>query len=197
SQVAQTDPDLVTSLTDQRRGRGKHFSIDRKNIEIGHLQGIRTGCSGWNGPFADHQGEVPIDVIFRPGISGMDDEHSNHAHTHLRHLVMMRVKHLGAVLPQGELVFNCFSSFDVRLCEPTNAVHAIGKIKPMPVNGCGYSQPIRYIDSHPLAFDGLDRGAVHTAVESPTFGAQTRIEVMIDFLCDELKNFNAINDFKR
>src|SRR5215831_15343913 len=127
----------------------------------------------------------------------MDDEHSSHAHSHLRHLVMMRVEHLSAVLPQGELIFNGFSSFDVWLGEPTDAVHAIGKIKPMPVNGCGYSQPIRYIDSHPLAFDGLDRGAVHTAVESPTLGAQTRIEVMIDLFCDEMKNFNAINDFKR
>src|SRR5262249_15889108 len=83
------------------------------------------------------------------------------------------------------------------LGEPTDAIHPIGKIKPMPVNGCGYSQPIRYIDSHPLAFDGLDRGAVHTAVESPRLDAQTRIEVMIDFLCDEMKNFNAIDDLER
>src|SRR5262249_21913986 len=127
----------------------------------------------------------------------MDDEHSNHAHSHLRHLVMMRVEHLCAVLPQRELVFNCFSSFDVRLCQSTDTVHAIGKIKPMPVNGCGYSQPIGYIDSHPLAFDGLDRGAVRTAVESPTLGAQTGIERMIDFLRDEMKNLNANNDFKR
>src|SRR5262247_3452702 len=127
----------------------------------------------------------------------MDDEHSNHAHSHLRHLVMMRVEHLCAVLPQRELVFNCFSSFDVRLCESTDTVHAIGKIKPMPVNGCGYSQPIGYIDSHPLAFDGLNRGTVHTSVESPTFVDQTRLELMSDFLCDEMKNFNVINDFKR
>src|SRR5262249_56067660 len=83
------------------------------------------------------------------------------------------------------------------LGEPTDAIHPIGKIKPMPVNGCGYGQPIRYIDSQPLAFDGLDRGAVHTAVESPTLGAQTRIEVMIDFLCDEMKNLNAIDDLER
>src|SRR5262249_37765785 len=127
----------------------------------------------------------------------MDDKHSNHAHSHLRHLVMMRVEHLGAVLPQGELVFNCFSSFDVWLCEPADAVHAIRKIKPMPVNGCGYSQPIRYIDAHPLAFDGFDRGAVHTAVESPTLGAQTGVEVGIDFLRDEMKNLNAMKIFKR
>jgi hypothetical protein len=67
----------------------------------------------------------------------------------------------------------------------------------MPVNGCGYSQPIRYIDSHPLAFHGLDRGAVHTAIETPTLGAQTGIEVVIDFLRDEMKNFDSIKDFKR
>src|SRR5262245_15822467 len=127
----------------------------------------------------------------------MDDKHFNHGHSELHPVVMMRVEHLGAVLPQGELVFNCSSSFDGWLCEPADAVHAIRKIKPMPVNGCGYSQPIRYIDAHPLAFDGLDHSAVYTAVEAPTLGAQTRIELMIDFLCDEMKNFNAINDFKR
>jgi hypothetical protein len=110
---------------------------------------------------------------------------------------MMRVEHLCAELPQGKFVFHRFTGFYVRLREPTDAVHTIGKIKPMPVNGCGYSQPIRYVDSYPLAFDGLDRGAVHPAVKSPTLGAQTGIEVMIDFLRDEMKNFNAINDFKR
>jgi hypothetical protein len=67
----------------------------------------------------------------------------------------------------------------------------------MPVNRRGYSEPIRYIDSHSLAFDGLDRGAVHTTVETPTLGAQTGIEVVIDFLRDEMKNLNAINDFKK
>src|SRR5262249_33223790 len=127
----------------------------------------------------------------------MDDKHSNHAHSHLRHLVMMRVEHLGAVLPQGELVFNCFSSFDVWLCEPADAVHAIRKINPMPGKGVVSTRPILYRVAPPLAFDALDHSAVYTAVEAPTLGTQTGIEVVIDFLRDEMKDLNAINDFKR
>ena len=84
---------------------------------------------------------------------------------------------MSAVLPQGKFVFDRFPGFYVGLRETADAVHPIGEIKPMPVNGCGDRQPVRHVDSHPFAFDGLDHGAVYAAVVSPALGAQTRSQM--------------------
>jgi hypothetical protein len=73
-------------------------------------------------------------MIFRRGISRMDDEHADHAHAHLGHFVMMRVEHLRAVLAQGEFVFHRLAGFYVWLGEPADAVHAVGKIEAMPMD---------------------------------------------------------------
>src|SRR5687768_8773722 len=58
-------------------------------------------------------------------------------------------------------------------------------------------QTVGHVDAHPLAFDRLNDGAVHTAIESPTFGAQTRIEFMIYFFGNEMENFDSVDNLER
>ena len=67
----------------------------------------------------------------------------------------------------------------------------------MPMDRCGHRQTIGHVDPHPLTFYRFDQRAVYPAVESPTLGAQTRIEGMIDFFGDKMEDFHAVDDFER
>ena len=64
----------------------------------------------------------------------MNDEHSKHAERHLRHLVVMRVIHEGAVLPDRELVHEGLARLDGRLTQAAHAVHAARQHDAVPMN---------------------------------------------------------------
>lgn len=55
----------------------------------------------------------------------MNYEQSHQAESHLRHLVVMRVIHVRAVLLQGELVLECLAGLDRRLRKSTDTVHSV------------------------------------------------------------------------
>ena len=56
----------------------------------------------------------------------MDDEHADHAHAHLRHLVVVRMVHERAMLAQRPFVLHGLAGLDVRLGQPADAIHAVG-----------------------------------------------------------------------
>ena len=64
----------------------------------------------------------------------MNDEHADHSHAHLGHLVVVRMVHERAILAQRPFIFHRFAGLDVRLRQPADAVHAVGQIEAMPVN---------------------------------------------------------------
>src|SRR5687768_1314622 len=99
AEVTEPNSNLVSGFAYQGRSRRENFPVNRQNVEVGHFQWIWTGSAGRDVPFANHEREVAIDVIFSRRISWMDDKHADQTHAHLGHLIVMRVEHLGPVLP--------------------------------------------------------------------------------------------------
>ena len=115
SQVNQPDANVITELCHHWFGGGKCFCIKRENVEVGHLIWIGPLRTDDQLPFVRHEHEIAI----RPrtfGIARMNDEWPDGAERHLRHLIMMRVIHLGAVLAQRELIFEGLTRLDDFLC---------------------------------------------------------------------------------
>ena len=52
------------------------------------------------------------------------------------------------------------------------------------------------VDAHPLAFHGLDDGAVHMAVIAPALCPQAGVKGMVHLLGNQMKDFDAIDDLK-
>ena len=102
----------------------------------------------------------------------MDDEHADQPHPHLRHLVVMGVKHEASVLAQRPFVLGRLPGLDVRLRQARHPVHPIGEIDAMPVDRGRDRQSVRHVDPYALALHRLDHGAVHATVVSPALGAQ-------------------------
>ena len=66
----------------------------------------------------------------------------------------------------------------------------------MPVNRGGYRQSIGHVDAYPLAFDRLDHRTVNAPIKSPTLRMQPGIERVIHFFSNQMKDFDAVDDFK-
>ncbi len=126
TQVADANPDFIACFTHQRLGGRKTFTVDREHVEIAHFQGVRPRGSSLNGPFAEHEDKVPIDVVFRLGMARVHDKHADEPHAFLGHGVVVGVVHIGAVLPEGPFVFKRLTWFDAGVAEPTDAIHAHG-----------------------------------------------------------------------
>ena len=86
---------------------------------------------------------------------------------------------------------------DVRLRQAADAVHAVGEIDAVPVDRGRHGQAVRHVDAHPLAFHGLDHGAVHMAVIGPALGPQAGVKGVVHFLGDQMKDFDATDDLQR
>ena len=104
----------------------------------------------------------------RGGVPRMEDQEAHHPHRHLHHLVEVRVVHLRAVLPDGELVLERLARLDARLVEPGHAVHAVRQEHAVPVHGRRLGQPVLDVDAHAVALDGLDRRARASGRCSPS-----------------------------
>ena len=96
----------------------------------------------------------------------------------------MRVIHVGAVLPQRELVFESLARFDHRLRQSGDAVHAVGQKDSVPMNARCRRQSVRHVDPHAIAFDSFDRRSVHPAIEAPAKRLQSWSELVFHFLSD-------------
>ena len=127
----------------------------------------------------------------------MNEEKPHHAERELRHLVVMRVVHVGAVLAQHELVFERLARRDDLLRQAAHAVHAVGQQEAVPVDRGAFRQPVGDVDAHPVALDRLDRRPVDRAVVAPTRRLQAGRELVLDLLRDEVKDLHAIDDFPR
>ena len=66
----------------------------------------------------------------------MNYEQTHQAKSHLRHLIMMRMIHVRAVLPESEFVLECFARFDRWLGEAADAIHSVGQNDSVPMNTC-------------------------------------------------------------
>src|SRR5438034_9702805 len=61
--------------------------------------------------------------------------------------------------------------------------------------GC-YRLSICHVASYPLAFVRLDHHTVNAPIKSPTLRMQPGVERMIHFFSNQMKDFDAVDDFK-
>ena len=139
--------------------------------------------------------EIAIDAVLR--IARMNDEQSHQAERHLRHLVVMRVIHVRAVLPEREFVFECLARFDHRLRQPADAVHSVRQNDSVPVNARRRGQFVRHVNADAIAFDRFDCRSVHPTIEAPAKRLQSGSELVFHFLSDEMIDLHAIDDLPR
>src|SRR6266446_10003539 len=123
TQIDEANQTSITKLRYHRFCPRKNASVHRENIEISHLIWIRTHRADINAPFAQHESEVAINTISR--LTRMNYEQTHQTKSHLRHLVMMGMIHVRAVLPESELILERLTRFDRRLCETTDAIHSV------------------------------------------------------------------------
>ena len=125
----------------------------------------------------------------------MDHDHPGHPKRHLRHLVVMRVVHQRAVLPEGPLVNEGLARLNGFLRESADAIHATRQQHAVPVDGRGGRQFVGDVNADAVAFDGFDHRTMHHAVVAPTIRHQPRSEfVSRDFLRDQVKDLHPIDD---
>ena len=197
-EIAEADAHAVAELCQQGRGAGKGATIEREDVEFYHFIRVGPLRARLDFPFAKHDGIVPV---WRRAVrlARMNDEQAKHAERHLRHLVVMRVIHECAVLPDSEFVFKGLARLDGRLAQAAHAVHAARQQDAVPVNARGGGQFVRDVDAHAVALDAFDRGAVNLPIEAPAKGAQFVIVIgpgdknVIYFLAGEMENLHAIN----
>ena len=127
----------------------------------------------------------------------MNDDHAGHPHADLCHLIVVRVVHAGARLPDRELVLERLSLLYRALGEPSDTIHAIGQENPMPVDRRGCLQPIGHVDANALALHPLQDRAVHGAIVAPARGAQSRRKFVLHFFRDHVEHLHPINDLPR
>ena len=96
----------------------------------------------------------------------MDHQRAHHAHRH-RHLVGVRVVHERALVLHLELVDEGLADRDMRLGETADAVHAVRKQDPVPVDRGVLRQLVGDEDAHLVALDALDRRTGRLAVVAP------------------------------
>src|SRR4030095_6032421 len=83
------------------------------------------------------------------------------------------------------------------LRKSSDSVHRAGKDDGVPMNSCCRAQPIGDVNADPMALDGFDGRPVYAAVISPASCAQPRREFVIDFLGDQVKNLDSVDDLER
>jgi len=76
----------------------------------------------------------------------MDNEHADHAHLHLGHLVVVRVVHEGTVLPDGVLVLEGFAGLNDFLVEAPYSVHSARDDQTVPMDAGGFGQLVRDVN---------------------------------------------------
>ena len=103
----------------------------------------------------------------------MNDEESRHAKSHLRHLIMVRVIHVGAVLAESEFVFECFVGLNCLLVKPSHAIHAVGQQNPMPVDAGAHRKFVTDINADTVALDRFNGRPMDLAVVAPASGFQS------------------------
>src|SRR3989338_3342348 len=108
----------------------------------------------------------------------------------------MGVEHKTSILPESSLIFDRLPGFNVRLSQAAYAVHPVGKIEAVPMDRGRHRQTVRHVDPYPLAFDGLDYRAVHTAVVPPALRAQAGVKRVVHLLRNQMKDLNAIHYLK-
>src|SRR5712691_2387593 len=104
--------------------------------------------------------------------------------------------HVSAVLFESEFVFESIAGIYGFLSEARHTIHAVREKDAVPVNGGRGRQLVGDVDADAVAFNGLDGGSVDLAVEPPAIGDKAGSEFVIgDLLCDQVIDFDAINDF--
>src|SRR5690349_4228086 len=95
--VANADADAVSNLCHNWFSSRKRFAIKSEDIELSHLVWIWPTSANIDAPFAEHESEVAVRSR-ACRVARMNDEHSHCPERHLRHLIVMGVIHVSAVL---------------------------------------------------------------------------------------------------
>ena len=131
------------------------------------------------------------------GLPRVDDEQAHRTERHLRHLVVVRVIHVRAVLTERELVAERLARLDNVLGEAADAVHAVRQQEAVPVDGRAAGQPVGHVDADAIAFDRFDRRTVDAAVVAPALRLEAGRELVLHLLGDKVKDLHAVHDLPR
>ena len=122
-----------------------------------HAHGIGVGPVGE----LDDVVAVGPDVVGR--IGGVDDDGAVHAGELLH--ARVRVVPVGAVLAHAEAVGEGLPRRDAGKAHPGNAVHLVGELDAVPVDGGGLAQAVGDADRHGVALAPAQHGAGKRAVD--------------------------------
>ena len=122
-QVANAHANLVSLIHDQRINVGENPAVPCPQVEIRHRHDARHICSRINIKGVQHDQEITINWHER-WVLGVNNEHTHHTHSHLGHLVSVRVIHESTRLDQIELIDECFAGFDAGMAKANHTVHA-------------------------------------------------------------------------
>ena len=125
----------------------------------------------------------------------MNDKHPHHPKSYLGHLVAVRVVHVCSVLPKLKLVFIGLAGLDIFLAKPRHSIHTRWYKQTVPMNTGVFRKLVRHVNAHTVSLHRFDRWAMDLAIESPTVSAKAWCEFVINFFSDEVKYFDARNDF--
>ena len=124
AQVHHTDANAIANLCDHRCGAWKRLGVEGKDVEISHLVWIWTRGVHIDSPFTRQERKIPIRTRSLR-VPGVDDKDPHRPKRHLRHLVMVRVVHVGAVLAKRVLVLKRFARLDASLRQSGHTVHSV------------------------------------------------------------------------
>ena len=165
------DARAVALFHHHRRRAGISLPVQREDVEVRHLIRIRARRARIDPPLAQQIDKVAVRPRLRV-FARMNDEHPEQAERHLRHLIVMRVIHIGAVLPHGKLIPESLARLDRLLGQAADAIHAIGQDDAVPMDGRRRGQLVRHVNAQPVALHALDGRPVDLAVIAPALRAQ-------------------------
>ena len=192
AQVPEPDAHPLPGPDEQRLGPREGLAVEGQHVEVAHRVRIRPTGAHLEPPLVRHEREVAIDPRTTRS-TRVHDEHARHAERDLRHLVVVRVVHERAGVPQVELVDPRLPAGDRRLIEAGHAVHAVGQDQPVPVHGRRLGQPVGHVDPDAVPLDGLDRRARRAAVVAPDARSHARREFVLELLGDQVTHLDAVS----
>ena len=80
---------------------------------------------------------------------------------------------------------------------PATPSMPLGKQDAVPVDAGRLGEPVGDVDANAVAFDRFDRRPGRAAVVTPAFGLQSRGELVLDLLGDQVKDLHAVDDLER
>src|SRR5688572_10639619 len=195
-QVSDSYAHALPRLDDQRLRTWKCLTVERQQVEVRHLVGVRASRAHIHTPLVQHKSKITVHFGgSRP--SRMNHDHSGHAHSDLRHLVMVRVIHGRTTLPHGKLVLERLPLLDGALVEAANPIHAIWQEYSVPVDSRRCGESIGNVDADALAFQPFEHWPMNGTVVAPTRCLQPRSELVFDLFSNEMEHLDPVHDLPR